>query len=293
MNDKSVVDLASMLKQEPGVIKKALEEGGLDSVIDKYQKSVEVFTTDELAKKLKNHADDTIANLGKNGEELPSHIYNFAKGNAFEATEKKLAKEHGVTEWSGMNDLVGKIAQKQVDESGKATNEHLDKIKELKKIVKDTDEKSEAEKKELRKGFDDEIIGMRVNDAVKLVSIDVDDPEVATKQSEILRTMFKSEHKLERVDGKIVVYDKEGNLIKDKVGDPVPLTDVLSSFAPNWVQVKSDLEGGRGDSSTEIGKSGELKFASEDDRNAYMDKEGINPYKAEGYDFMMANPISP
>lgn len=291
MNEQSVGVLATLLKAEPSVIKKALEEGGLDSVIEKSK--LEVFTTDELAKKLKNHADDTIANLGKNGEELPSHIYNFAKGNAFEATEKKLAKEHGIAEWSGMNDLVGKIAQKQVEESGKATNEHLEKIKELKGIIKADTEKYDAERDELRKGFDNEIIGMKVTDAVGSIPIDVDDPEVASKQSKVLRTMFMSEHDIRRIDGNIVVYDKGGSLIKDKVGDPVPLTDVLSSFAPNWVQVKSDPEGGRGDSSIETGKSGELKFATEAEQEEYIEKSDMNPYGAEALEFRLANPVSP
>ena len=281
MNEDSVRTLAALLKSEPSVIEKALTEGGLDSVIETYQKSVEIFTPDELAKKLKNHADDTIANLGKNGEQLPTHIYNMAKGNAFEAVEKKLAKEHGIMGFDGLDDLVEKIAQKKVDESGKATGEKDIQIEELKKLVKAT----EAEKKDvetnLRQEFDNELIGIRIKDAVGLVPIDADDEELLQNQRTIVETMVKSNFKFERRDGKIVTFDKDGNLIKDKVGDPVPVENVVNDYSQKWVKVKSDPEGGRGASSTEKGNKGLAGVTNEAELEAYIEGQGIDPFSQD------------
>lgn len=294
MNEQSVKELASLLKSEPGVIEKALTEGGLDSVIEKYQKSVEIFTPDELAKKLKNHADDTIANLGKDGEQLPSHIYNMAKGNAFEAVEKKLAKENGIVDFDGLDDLVGKIAQKKVDESGKATGEKDTQIEDLKKLVKETEAEKEEVKTTLRKEFDDELIGIAIRDAVGLVPIDADNDELLQNQKTIVETMVKSNFKFERREGKIVTFDKDGNLIKDKVGDPVPVMNVVNDYSQKWVKVKSDPEGGRGGRSTEQGNKGIDSIVTQADLDAYMEKNNINPVGSEAFDLRMtirqANP---
>lgn len=289
MNEKSVESLAALLKVTPSVIEKTLSEGGLDSVIDKYQSGVEIFTPDELAKKLKNHADDTIANLGSNGEDLPTHIYNRAKGNAFEAVEKKLAKANSITDFDGLEDLVSKIANKQIVESGKATGEKDDKIKELKSIIKKSDEKFETDKLELLKKFDNEIIGIAVKDGVGLVPLDGDNDKFLENQSNILKTMFMANHIVERKEGLIVVSDKGGNLIKDKVGDPVPLNDVITAYAPEWVKVKSDPEGGRGASSTEQGNTGLSGVKSEDDLESYIDNLGIDPASAEALDIRLTH----
>ena len=290
MNNESVKALAALLKSEPSVIEKSLEEGGLDSVISKYQESVNIFSDDELAKKLKNHAEDTIANLGKDGD-LPQHIYSQALGNGLEKKEKALAKQHGIVEWNGLDNLVELIAQKQVSESGKATSEKDAKIDELKQLIKENDANHEKELAKKVKDFDNEIIRIAVDEGVSTVPIDGDNEKKIANQSSILKTMFVSNHVIERKDGKLFVYDKAGNLIKDKVGDPVPLSDVIQAYAPEWVDVKSVPEGGRGASSTEKGNHGVPKFSTEEEREAYIEEKEIDPYGAEAFEFRQANPV--
>jgi len=290
MDNESVKALAALLKSEPSVIEKSLEEGGLNSVISKYQESVNIFSDDELDKKLKNHAEDTIANLGKDGD-LPQHIYSQALGNGLEKKEKALAKQHGIVEWNGLDNLVELIAQKEVSESGKATGEKDSIIAELKQLVKDNDKNHEEALAKQVKDFDNEIIRIAVKDGVSLVPIDGDNETKIANQSEMLKTMFVSNHVIERKDGKLFVYDKAGNLIKDKVGDPVPLSDVIQAYAPEWVDVKSVPEGGRGASSTEKGNHGVPKFATDAEREAYIEEKEMNPYGADALQFRQDNPV--
>ena len=252
MNKESVGFLADLLKSEPGVIEKALDEGGFDSIIGTYKEGVEIFTPDELTRKLANTADDAIANLGKDGK-LPQHIYSMAVGNKMESLEKKWGKEFEIASWEGIDNLLDKIVNKKVDESGKATDEKDKRIDELKSMIKDNDKNFAEEKEALSIGFDNEIINMDIKDSVSIIPIDGDDDEFLSNQRDILTTMFKANHKIERRDGKNIVFNKQGELLKDKVGDPLPLSDVVSTYAPKWVKVKSVPDGGRGGSSSEQG----------------------------------------
>ena len=109
---ENVEKLASLLKTEPEVVKEALsDETGekLGGLVDKFSSEAQIFTGDELTRKLDNHAKDYLDKIAKDGQPIPKDLYNRVKGNAFEKFEKELAKKHEVEDWDGLEDLYAKI----------------------------------------------------------------------------------------------------------------------------------------------------------------------------------------
>lgn len=260
MEDKNVEQLAVLFDKKPEEIKKIAEkEEGLAGLINDYKESHKIFTSDELTQKIDNVKREAINLLGKDGKALPSHIYNIAKGNAFEKKEKEIAEAYGIEKWDGIDDLISKVAEKKLKDSGKATDGTLAEkdtlIKELKEQVLGADEKTATAIAEEKGKYDKELIEKEIDSAVFAVPINPEDEEKLINQRRVLKTMFKDGHSFERKNG-ITVILKDGEPISNKVGDPVSIEDVLKEFAPQWVDLTVPT-GGRGSFSIDTsGKKG-------------------------------------
>lgn len=291
--NKGVEQLAARFKTTPDVIEAGLEkDSNLSSVFDAYDKDVQIFTHDELTKKLENHATEAIEMLGADGKQLPSKIYNLAKGNAFEKKEKEWAKKHGIIQWDGIDDLQEKIIGQVEAKSGKADTEKDTEIKRLKKLVLDTDKnKEDAVAAETAK-FNEQLAQRDVESVLGKINID-ETGEKLDNQKAILKAVVKGELTFEYKDGKTVAF-KNGELLKDKVGDPMSLEGVLVPFAEKYVNVKGVPEGGRGGDSTEDTKTGVKSIKTKDEFHAYAEEKGIEEGTAEHYDLMQEfNEIHP
>jgi len=85
---------------------------------------------------------------------------------------------------------------------------------------------------------------------------------------------------LENRDGQIVA--KKGNeLVKDKVGNPLPVNDLFNSFASEQGWLKTP---GRGAGNEPGGNSSQFK--SKEEAYKYMDEKGIDPMSKDGEEIL-------
>jgi len=291
--NKGVEQLAARFKTTSDVIEAGLKaEGNLDSVFEAYDKGVQIFTHDELTKKLENHATEAIELLGADGKQIPSKIYNLAKGNAFEKLEKTWAKKHGISAWEGIDDLQEKIIGQVEAKSGKADDEKDSEIKRLKKLVLDTDKERDEAVSTATKDFNGQLAQRDVESVLGRINID-ETGEKLDNQRAILKAVVKGELTFEYING-ITVAFKNGEMLKDKVGDPQSLEGVLVPFAEKYVNVKSVPEGGRGGDSTEDTKTGVKAIKTKADFYAHAESQGIEEGTAAYFDLMQEfNEIHP
>jgi len=283
---KGVEQLAARFNIKPDVIEAALtEEGNFDSVFETFDKDNQSFTNADLTRKLDNHAKEAIEKLGTDGQPLPSAVYNLAKGNAFEKKEKSWAKKHGITQYDGIDDLHEKIITQIEAKSGKADDEKDVEIGRLKKLVLDTEQEKGEAVDTARSEFHSQLTQRDVMAALGQIQID-EEGEKLENQKEILNAVVKGEFTFEYIDGKTVAF-KNGDMLKNKVGDPQILSEVLNPFAEKYVNVKSVPEGGRGGSSTEQSKSGMGAIKTSADFYAFAEREGIEEGTGEFFDLQM------
>lgn len=290
MEDKNVELLATLFNKKPDEIKEVLKKDeGLAGLITDYKEGHKIFTSEELTQKIDNVKRETIDTLGRDGKQLPSHIYDFAKGNAFAKKEKDIAGAHSIEEWDGIDDLISKVAEKKLTDSGKATDETLtekDKqIKELKEQVLNADEEKVIAIAEEKGKYDKELIEKEIDSAVFAVPINSEDEEKLTNQRRVLKTMFKDVHSFERKNG-ITVILKDGEPIVNKVGDPVPIKEVINEFASQWVDLEAPT-GGRGGSFTDTsGKKGLANLKNINELVEYANSKDIKEGSAAFLELM-------
>lgn len=271
---KSVEQLAARFNTKPDVIEAALEEdGSFDGVFEAFDKDNQIFTSAELTKKLDNFAKDAIDKLGADGQQLPSNIYNLAKGNAFEKKEKSWAKKHGITQWDGIDDILEKIIVQTEAKSGKADDEKDKDITRLKKLVLDTEEEKKDAVDTARSEYHEELTQRDITATLNAIQID-EEGEKLENQKLILAAVVKGEFTFEYIDGKTVPF-KDKEMLKNKVGDPMSLEEVLNPFAEKYVNVKSVPVGGRGSKSTIEINTGIKGIKTSEEFHEYAEKEGI------------------
>jgi len=245
MEDKNVELLATLFDKKPEEIKEFIEKDELAGIITEYKEKHKIFTNEELTQKIDNVKREAIDVLGKDGKSLPSHIYNIAKGNAFEKKEKEIAATHGIEKWEDIDDLIKQVVEKESDKAPD-TVEKDNLIEKLKKELLGADEKEATAVANAKEGYDKELVEGEIDANVLAVPINKEDEEKLENQRRVLKTMFKDVYTFERKNGTTVVL-KDGEPIINKVGDPVPLKEVMNDFAPQWVDLEVPI-GGRGSS---------------------------------------------
>lgn len=263
MKEENVASLASLFKTKPETLSPLIENGGLDEFIETFAKSHTIMTADDFEKFKANHKQGVIDGM-QNGE-IPKPIYDRVKGTVLEMKEKELSKKFGIESFDGFDDLVGKIVE------SKAKNpEDVTKLKaQIDQLSADYTQKLQDTERQ----YNDRFISIRLNEVIGGIPIDADGVKLEN-QRDIIKTMVKANFGF-KVNGDQVVITKGGEPIVDSKLDPVPMMDVIMTYAKDYVNLKSPGSGGRGDGSS-AGSS--LKSVS---MSKYMKENGIKPNSFE------------
>lgn len=278
MNKKLLVGLSSLLKIDETVITEAISnESGDDSIIKTFNEKNNVFTLEDVATLKRNSQAAALSEL-ETAAELPQKIYNRAKGFAFEKFEKETAKKYGVDNYEGLNGLISKIAAK-----GKGVDGESEKtIEALRKSLTDSETSKTTALKEQAATFTNDFIDrdfVAVSGALKLTG---ENAETIKNQRALIEGAFKNSHQLSYIDGKTIVSDSEGKQIKDKLEQPMSLTDVFKSYAvSNGAKIQEVNKGGNGDGSTFDSKDKGLKGKT---FNEVLEAAGVKPNTNEADD---------
>jgi len=290
MNEKDVTFFSTLLNEEAEAVKGYVEEGSLGDKIAALnlmgQDQVETLKSN-LTKQVKESHVSELVEQAKKGD-LNSDLYKVIKGATLEMTEKDLAKEFGVTEYTGINDLVSKAISKNKGQKDDTKIEELNqKVAELQGINTTlAQEKADAEKS-IRSEYEGKILNRDLTDQISAIPFDLTDVEdadlekVTTQRKTIVQTVFDSKYALKFDGDKAIVTDKDGNVVQNPVTlEPLPVSDVLKTIpAELGIKLKSPESGGRGGKSS---GNGSAKFADINEFNKYCAEKGINPHGAEG-----------
>ena len=250
-NKNLLVALSKLLKIEETVIVDALDkEDGDDSIVKDYQKNFHAYSAEELKRLIDNSNKQFLEKADFDINEVPKPLYSKIKGAVLEKAEKDLAKEHGIEKYDNLSDLISKLTEKS-GKGDKADEALKNQIEILKNAVKEKEEaieaiKNETTAKELNQEF---------NAAVSSLPLDYDE-EAVEKQRKLLTAAFSSEFKVTKKEDKIIVLDKEGKPVLDKLADPAKVSDVVKTFAEGYgFKFKSEDTGGRGTGSSTGGNT--------------------------------------
>lgn len=289
MKENDVAFFGTLLNIEPEVVEGLITDGLLSA---KVKEAVMVKTDVETmkanyAKEVKGAYLDELAEAAKKGE-VPQELYKPIHGAVSEKLEKTLSKKFNVADFENVEDLVSKAISINKGQSDDTQLQELQKLNEdlqeaNKRLVK---EKEETEVS-IRGQFEKQLIDRDLSDMYSSIPFDfsdvADDELDSAKDTRkfVLKGVFETNYGTKLDDGKLVVTDKEGNILKDQnTFAPIPVSNVLSDLAKkSGLKLVSPESGGQGGSST--GNKGS-RFKDVSEFNAYCAEKGIVPTSSEG-----------
>lgn len=245
LNKKLQVAIARLLKVDEKVIETASDnEAGDDSIIRDFDSKNKAFSTEELGTLLKNSNEQFLEKADFEITKVPQNLYAKIAGAVLEKKEKTLAKDHGVSEYKDLNDLLTKIVESKAGKGlDEATKQQIETLKQS--VATLEREKVEAVTQAEGK-FNSQLSGIDFNTALKSLGMDYEE-SAKEKQEKLLASTFLQEHKLDRKNNKTIVLDKEGKPLLNKLGEPMSVSDVLKPFAQSYdFKIKEVDAGGRG-----------------------------------------------
>ena len=291
MEKNDVEFLGTLLGEKPEAVEQAVTDGVLSEKIKalKLMRSDEVETLKtNLAKQVKENHINELVESAKAGE-IDKTLYGVIKGAVVEKTERTLAKEYGVTEFNGINDLVSKAISKNKGQTDDTQIQELSqKILDLQgintKLVSEKDTAITAAEKKAH----DMVLQRDKRDLVNSVPFDFSDVEQADlekktgQRRQIVESVFDARYVLAFEGDKVVVKDKEGNMIKDPATlEPVQPGVVMNAIPSDLgIKIKGPEGGGQGGSSST--GQGDAAFKDAAEFNAYCNEKGILSTGAEG-----------
>ena len=245
------------------ILKKVAERAGIkpeDFITAVKAENETDFNLEETQGSFYNDAD-----LEALKERIGKEKYNEGKQAGSEMTIKE-AREKYKLDFEGKSidnlvDAVKKSVSKDASVREKELQTSLESLQS--KYEKDITEKDTAIN-QMNSQFKQMTIRNEIISQVP--KLDVLKPDQFVMLAESNFTFDKSE------EGSILVKDKSGNVLKDKLERPIKPADILEDFAVKNGWVKKD---GRGDGN--YGGGAGQKFKTKNEAFAYMEKNGIMP----------------
>jgi len=289
MKENDVTYFSTLLNIDAEAIKGAAEDGSLGEKITALgmtsKADVEELKTN-LTQQVRNTYLSELEESAKKGE-LPQELYKPINGAVLEKQEKKLAKEYGVTEYDGFDDLVAKAIKNTAKPDDTKAQELLEKIGKLQEANTNLVAEKEDAVKAVKEEFNQKSLSRELTDYINRVPFDFSDVEekdldsVTAERREILKSVFESQNKLAYNDDKITVFQDDKPLLVEHTLAPVPISDVLRKTASKLgMKLKSPDTGGQGGSSS--GGNGSATFKDVEEYNALCKAKGIGSTSAEG-----------
>jgi len=291
MNEINVKYFSTLLNIEAGDVEAAETDGTLGDKVQALNlmnnDQVETLKTN-LTKQVKSEHMDEIIELARTNL-LDKDLYGMVRGSVYEKLENQLADEYGVKEFKGVKDLVAKISHKATKTDDKTVQELNDKLEALKNVNQRLDKEKNELEPTIRAEYEGRLLGRDMKDLLTQIPFDFSDVEddnlekVTSQRRQIVESVFNSKFDLKFDGDKIVVTDKQGDIMKNQTTlDPLSPLDVLNAIPVELgIKLTSPEAGGQGGKSSG-GKNGQFK--SEEEFYAHLDARNIQPMSKEGID---------
>jgi len=197
-------------------------------------------------------------------------VKSFRNVNELEFEGKIKYDNDGNVDFEKLAEHISNPLSERIKQSNTKPNEQLQEWQEKYNTIKSTYEQEkdnwENEKQNLSNNLKQVEIDTTLNSAI---------PELNGIKKQHAAMLFKSEYDVDLRDGQTIV--KKGNeVVKDKLGNPLPLNDVINSFATEngWLKTPGRGEGNEG--------GNPFTFNSMQEAMNYLRKNNIDPTSDEG-----------
>jgi len=289
MKENDVAFFGTLLGIGPEVVEGLITDGLLSDKVKAAVMNLKDVETmkGNYAKEVKTTYLNELSESAKKGD-IPQELYKPIHGAVSEKLEKALSKKFNVADFESVEDLVSKaisINKGQSDDTKLTELQTLntDLQEANKRLVK---EKEEAEKR-IKGEFESQLINRDLTDLYNNVPFDLSDVKEdeldAAKDTRkfVLKGVFETNYSTKMDEGKLVVTDKKGEMLKDpNTFAPIPVSNVLTDLAKKaGLKLKSPESGGQGGSSS--GNKGS-RFKDVAEFYSYCSEKGIAPTSNEG-----------
>lgn len=271
INQKSVDVLATTLKVDAKLLSEQLTIAG-EPKISELLSDKEVF--------LKSELEVLVKNTQKDG-------YEKGKLAGVEMDLKAYKEETGLKGLEGLKthkDVVNYIVESKT--KGLNTDEAVKQYKTENEGLRKNYTDLELRLKEAQTTFDqyknNATVTSKIDYAINGLVIDADEAMV-NGQKEALKDQWLKHFSIKLIDGKEYVVNSAGEKLVDRLQNPISVADSLKDFAPKYVKIKVDSQGGRGGQSSQNTKlSGDLSnIKTKEDFEKYLKQKDISPLSSE------------
>lgn len=271
INNKTVEVLANTLKIDAAVLSEQLTVAG-EPKVSELLSDKEVF--------LKSELDVLLKNTQKDG-------YEKGKIAGVEMDLKAYKEETGLKGLEGLKshkDVVNYIIESKtktgnVDE---VVKQYKTENEGLRKNYTDLEMKLQEAQQTFEQYKINAVVTNKIESAINGLVIDADSTLV-NGQKEALKDQWLKNFSIKVIDGKEYVVNSTGEKLVDRLQNPISVSDSLKDFAPKYVKLKTEAQGGRGAQSSQNNKlSGDLGgIKTKGEFEAYLKSKDISPLSNE------------